>query len=79
MRITGRTKLAGIMGSPVSHSRSPALHNFWIDEHGVDGVYDRPRRPRETDQRGLAGQFCVSQTGSSAGRPFWFNPVTPLS
>lgn len=39
MRITGRTRLAGIMGSPVSHSRSPALHNFWIDEHGVDGVY----------------------------------------
>ena len=39
MRITGRTKLAGIMGWPVSHSRSPALHNFWIDEHGIDGVY----------------------------------------
>jgi shikimate dehydrogenase len=27
------------MGSPVSHSRSPALHNFWLDEYGVDGVY----------------------------------------
>src|SRR5947209_5766577 len=39
MRITGRTKLAGIMGWPVSHSRSPALHNFWIDEHGIDGAY----------------------------------------
>ena len=39
MRITGRTKLAGIMGWPVTHSRSPALHNFWIDEHGVDGAY----------------------------------------
>jgi shikimate dehydrogenase len=39
MRITGRTKLAGIMGWPVSHSRSPALHNFWLDEHGIDGAY----------------------------------------
>ena len=39
MRITGRTRLAGIMGWPVSHSRSPALHNFWLDEHGVDGAY----------------------------------------
>ena len=39
MRITGRTRLAGIMGWPVSHSRSPALHNFWIDEHGIDGAY----------------------------------------
>jgi shikimate dehydrogenase len=39
MRITGRTRLAGIMGWPVTHSRSPALHNFWIDEHGIDGAY----------------------------------------
>jgi shikimate dehydrogenase len=39
MRITGRTRLAGIMGWPISHSRSPALHNFWLDEHGIDGVY----------------------------------------
>jgi shikimate dehydrogenase len=39
MRITGRTKLAGIMGWPVTHSRSPALHNFWIDEHAIDGAY----------------------------------------
>jgi shikimate dehydrogenase len=31
--------MAGIMGWPVTHSRSPALHNFWIDEHGIDGAY----------------------------------------
>jgi shikimate dehydrogenase len=39
MRITGRTRLAGIMGWPVGHSRSPALHNFWLAEHAIDGVY----------------------------------------
>jgi len=39
MRITGTTRLAGIMGWPVAHSRSPALHNFWLDEHEIDGVY----------------------------------------
>src|SRR5438067_692179 len=39
MRITGRTRLAGIMGWPIAHSRSPALHNFWLDVHGIDGVY----------------------------------------
>jgi shikimate dehydrogenase len=51
MRITGRTRLAGIMGWPIAHSRSPALHNFWLDEHGIDGVYVpmavRPERLRE--------------------------------
>jgi shikimate dehydrogenase len=39
MRVTGKTRLAGIMGWPISHSRSPTLHNFWLDEHGIDGVY----------------------------------------
>ncbi len=39
MNITGAARLAGVMGWPVSHSRSPALHNFWLAEHGIDGVY----------------------------------------
>jgi len=39
MRFTGHAKLAGIMGWPVGHSRSPALHNFWLEEQGIDGVY----------------------------------------
>jgi shikimate dehydrogenase len=51
MRITGRTRLAGIMGWPIAHSRSPALHNFWLDEHGIDGVYvPLPVRPEELER-----------------------------
>lgn len=46
MKITGKARLAGIMGWPIAHSRSPTLHNFWIDEHGIDGVYvPMPVRP----------------------------------
>jgi shikimate dehydrogenase len=32
-------KLAGIMGWPVTHSRSPAIHNHWIEQHGLNGRY----------------------------------------
>lgn len=39
MIVTGQAKLAGVIGWPVSHSLSPALHGFWLEEHGVDGVY----------------------------------------
>jgi shikimate dehydrogenase len=39
MSITGAARLAGIMGWPIAHSRSPALHGFWLQEHGVDGAY----------------------------------------
>lgn len=31
--------LAGVMGWPVSHSRSPLMHNHWLKQHGIAGVY----------------------------------------
>ena len=34
-----RFLLAGIMGWPVMHSRSPKLHNHWMAKHGLAGAY----------------------------------------
>ncbi|MBM9403499.1 shikimate dehydrogenase [Gluconacetobacter azotocaptans] len=54
--LTGRTMLAGVIGWPVAHSRSPLLHNFWLARHGIDGAYvPLPVRPGlfETAVRGL--------------------------
>ena len=34
-----RFLLAGVMGFPVMHSRSPVLHNFWLEKHGLKGRY----------------------------------------
>ena len=31
--------LAGVMGWPVAHSRSPKIHNYWIEKHGLNGAY----------------------------------------
>jgi len=39
MTITGRAKLAGVMGWPVGHSLSPVLHGHWLDGLGIDGAY----------------------------------------
>ncbi len=39
MILTGNARKAGIMGWPVAHSRSPALHGFWLERHGIDGAY----------------------------------------
>ena len=38
-QITGRTRLAGVIGDPVEHSRSPRLHNHWLARYGIDGLY----------------------------------------
>jgi shikimate dehydrogenase len=34
-----RFYLAGVMGQPVMHSRSPMLHNFWFAQQGMAGSY----------------------------------------
>lgn len=39
MSLTGKTMLAGVMAWPVSHSRSPRLHGFWLEQLGIDGAY----------------------------------------
>ncbi|MDE0942492.1 MAG: shikimate dehydrogenase [Alphaproteobacteria bacterium] len=37
--ISGGAKLAGVTGWPIAHSRSPRLHNYWLQQYGIDGAY----------------------------------------
>jgi shikimate dehydrogenase len=37
--LTGSAMLAGVIGWPVAHSRSPLLHNTWLKRYGIDGAY----------------------------------------
>ena len=39
MSISGATRVAGVVGRPISHSMSPILHNAWLAAAGMDGVY----------------------------------------
>ncbi len=34
-----RIPLAGVIGSPISHSKSPRLHGHWLNRYGVNGFY----------------------------------------
>jgi shikimate dehydrogenase len=63
MNIDGTTRLAGILGWPVTHSRSPRLHNFWLTQYSINGAFvPLPVRPehftaavRALVQLGFAG------------------------
>jgi shikimate dehydrogenase len=50
MALSNRFLLAGVMGWPVMHSRSPLLHNFWFKKHGLAGTYV----PLAIEPQGLA-------------------------
>src|SRR5688572_9130182 len=37
--LSGKARLAGVMGWPVGHSLSPRLHGYWFERYGIDGAY----------------------------------------
>lgn len=47
--------LAGVIGSPIAHSRSPALHNYWLRKYGIEGYYI----PMDIAQVDLADVICT--------------------
>ena len=48
MHIDGKTQLVGLIGWPVSHSFSPAMHNAAAQDLGLNSVYvAMPVRPQD--------------------------------
>ena len=38
-RISGKTRLLGVFGTPIKHSGSPIMYNFCFDYYGIDCAY----------------------------------------
>jgi shikimate dehydrogenase len=38
---------AGVIGFPISHSRSPLIHGYWLKKLGIVGSYDKTAVPPE--------------------------------
>ncbi len=61
--------LAGVMGWPISHSRSPIIHGHWIAEHGLRGAYlPLPVNPDRLDQA-LSGLSALGFAGCNLTLP----------
>jgi shikimate dehydrogenase len=39
MKVTAHTVVAGVAGAPVRHSLSPLIHNAWLKNAVIDGIY----------------------------------------
>ena len=78
-------RLAGIMGWPVAHSRSPVIHNHWIAEHQLRGAYVMlPVQPEHLKQA-LRGLPVLGFAGCNLTIPHkvaalqWVDHVDPLA
>jgi hypothetical protein len=69
--------IAGLLGCPVAHSRSPVIHNHWLAHYGIPGRYVlfpvpvRPENPSRTT--GHNGRSCritllIVRSGDAARR-----------
>lgn len=63
MTLSGKAKLAGVVGWPVSHSLSPRLHGHWLAEHRIDGAYVPLPLARERLAEGLAALAMLGFSG----------------
>ncbi|MGD9947691.1 MAG: shikimate dehydrogenase [Desulfobulbus sp.] len=66
--INGHTRLFGIIGQPVTHSMSPAMHNAAFAELGINAVYV-PMQPDNLEQ-GFFGLKALGFIGVSVTVPF---------
>jgi shikimate dehydrogenase len=69
MLIAGTTKLLGVMGYPIEHSLSPAMHNAALAEVGLDYVYVPLLVQPERLGEAMAGLQALGWAGCSVTIP----------
>jgi len=66
---SGRARVAGILGWPVAHSRSPRLHGFWLGRYGIDGAYVPLPVPPDKLPAALRGLLAAGFAGCNVTLP----------
>jgi shikimate dehydrogenase len=69
MEITAKTRLFGVIGDPVEHSLSPAMHNAAFNSLGFDGVYLAFRVHPDGVGNAIAGVRALDIVGLNVTMP----------
>lgn len=62
--------LAGVIGSPIGHSKSPKLHGHWLKKHNIAGYYIPIELTHETFEQGLRALPMLGFKGVNVTIPF---------
>ncbi len=69
MRITGKTTLLGLIGTPVEHSKSPEMYNYCFDKFGLDYAYLAFDLPVEKTEEAINALKTVGFRGANVTMP----------
>src|SRR5258708_22314523 len=61
--------IAGLLGWPVAHSRSPVIHNHWLAQHGIPGRYVLFAVPPEKLEAAVRGIAALGLRGCNVTTP----------
>ena len=68
--MTKSIPLAGVIGSPIGHSKSPVLHGYWLNKYGIKGHYVPIELSHETFEQGLRSLPLLGFKGVNVTLPF---------
>lgn len=69
MKITGKTKLLGLIGSPTAHSKSPEMYNYCFEKFGLDYAYLAFDIPLEKTKDAIEALRTVGFRGANVTMP----------
>ena len=67
--------LAGLIGWPVAHTRSPAIHNHWIAQHRLKGAYVQLPVSPERLEAAIRGLSALGFAGCNVTVPHKVNAI----
>jgi shikimate dehydrogenase len=67
--LSGQARVAAVIGWPISHSRSPRLHGYWLREYDIDGAYVPLAVPPETVEQALRALPALGFAGANVTLP----------
>lgn len=85
MKIDGYTRTCGLIGNPVEHTMSPAIHNTIAEEMGQNLVYVPFHVPEGKVREAVEGAYALNLLGCNVTVPYksavipWLKELDPLA
>lgn len=85
MKIDGYTRTCGLIGNPVEHTMSPAIHNTIAEEMGQNMVYVPFHVPEGKVREAVEGAYALNLLGCNVTVPYksavipWLKELDPLA